>query len=170
MIYPPYKHPAAETILEDVKRIICASETGKSYWDNHKSAITVIKGPMPQALAVSADQIILRVPALQQKGRVEQALDLAGAFVEIKMNAMKIIAKPAAEMNGNYLLTQHLRNVEIMLKVFEVAEELEDAGYDAVKELRLMGLGKVWQAWKTGAEFEKCANIYWEMFSAEEIE
>lgn len=167
MIYPPYHHPAAETILEDVKRIICASDKGKAYWDNHKAPITIIKGVVPQAFVIGTEAIYLRVPALQQKGRVEQALDLTGAFAEIKLNTARTISDSSKIEQDDQLITQHMRNLEIILRVFKVAKELEDAGYDAVKELRFMGLGKLWQAWKTGAEFEECANIYWSMANLE---
>lgn len=170
MIYPPYHHPAAETILEDTKRIICASAKGKAMWDAHKAPITIIKGPMPQAFVAGTDSIYLRVPALQQKGRVEQAIDLAGAFAEIKLNAKCQKLSPDKIGENDTLVSQHMLNVEIILKVFEVAKELEDQGYDAVKELRLMGVGKIWQAWKSGADLDTCANIYWQMFDNNEEE
>ena len=102
---------------------------------------------------------------------MEQAIDLAGAFIELKMN--KENPPPSENLNDNdVLVAQHMKNVEIMMKAFEVAAELEESGYNAIKELRLMGVGKIYQAWKTGADLEKCANIYWEIFdnNKEEIE
>ncbi|MFP4312790.1 MAG: hypothetical protein ACLFR0_00570 [Alphaproteobacteria bacterium] len=170
MIYPPYHHPKAETILEDVKTILSASAKGKAYWETNKAPITIIRGPLPQAFVMEDKSIILRVPALQQRGRVEQAIDLAGAFAEIKLNARKSGPSPDKITDNDTLVGQHMKNVEIILKAFEVAAELEDQGYDAVKELRLMGVGKIWQAWKTGADLEKCANIYWQMFDNNEQE
>ena len=171
MIAPPYLHPQGDGILEDTKKILCSSAKGKSYWDNNKVSIMILKGPMPQAFVYQDDLIYLRVPALQEKGRVEQAIDLAGAFIELKMN--KENPPPSENLNDNdVLVAQHMKNVEIMMKAFEVAAELEESGYNAIKELRLMGVGKIYQAWKTGADLEKCANIYWEIFdnNKEEIE
>lgn len=170
MIYPPYHHPEAETILEDTKRILCSSAKGKALWDAHKAPITVIKGPLPQAFVVGTQAIYLRVPALQQKGRVEQAIDLAGAFSEIKLNANRKKPAPDKAQDNDAQASYHMKNVELIMKAFEVAKELEESGYDAVKELRLMGVGKMWQAWKTGADLETCAKIYWQMFDNNEQE
>jgi len=163
MIEPSYIHQNASEILAETQNILCASAKGKALWDANKANIIILKGPMPQAFVYQDDLIYLRIPALQNKGRVEQAIDLAGAFIELKINAQN--PPPTENLESDEILVaQHYKNVEIMMKAFEVADELEDSGYSAVKELRLMGVGKIYQAWKTGADLEKCANIYWDMF------
>jgi len=162
MIEPSYIHPNGAEILGDTQNILCSSTKGQKLWDGNKAKIIILKGPMPQAFVYQDDLIYLRVPALQNKGRVEQAIDLAGAFIELKMNTEK--PSPSENLESDEILAeQHYKNVEIMMKAFEIAEELENSGYNAIKEIRMMGVGKIYQAWQPGSVLEKCATINWEM-------
>lgn len=168
MIEQSYLHPMADGILDDVKTILSYSAKGKAYWEKNKNPITVVKNPMPQAFVSPQGHIFLCVPALQQKGRTEQAIDITGAFAELEMGEDRKIPDTTKLEDNDTLVDNHMKNVEIILKAFEVAEELEESGYDAVKELRFMGVGRMWQAWKSGADLQDCAKIYWNMFDNNE--
>lgn len=166
MIEQSYLHPNANSILDEVKTILSYSAKGKAYWENNKNPITVVKHPTPQAFVSPQGQIFLCVPALQQKGRTEQAIDISAAFAEIEMGEGRQVPEKTKLDDDETLTDSHMKNVMLILKAFEVAKELEDAGYDAVKELRFMGVGRMWQAWKSGADLQDCANIYWNMFDS----
>ncbi len=167
MIQPAYTHPRGEVILNEVKSILSASAKGVSLLQE-PAQIIILKGPLPQAFVYEDKIIYLRIPALQEKGRLEQAIDLAGAYIELKMN-QKLSPLEAESLGSDDILSeQHYKNVAIIYKTFPIAAELEEQGHKAVKELRLMGLGKLYQAWKTGVTLEDCANIYWEMFETKE--
>ena len=166
-----YHHPDAKTILSETLSLLNHSSTAKSLLEQQKPHIKILKGPLPQAFVHQTSMIYLRVPALQRKGRLEQAIDLAGALNELAMNTKNsALPLPDTLEEDDTLVQQHYKNVSIYMKTFPVIEELESAGHKALKEMRLMGLGKIYQAWKTGANLEECAKIYWSIFDTETSE
>lgn len=158
-----YTHPCAADIVQQARDILARAHAGKALLDGYKGKIEIIKGPLAQAFVPQTDLIYLRVPPLQKMAKIEQALDLAGALTEAKMLNTAEEPKPETLQDDAIIAAQHERNVDIILAVFPIAVELDEAGYKAVHSLRLMGLGKMFQAWKTGAEREECANIYWNL-------
>ncbi|MAE51365.1 MAG: hypothetical protein CMH27_06115 [Micavibrio sp.] len=166
-----YHHPDAKTILSETLSLLKHSPTAKALLEQQKPDIKILKGPLPQAFVHQTSLIYLRVPALQRKGRLEQAIDLAGALNELVMNT-KDNTPPVPDTleKDDTLMQQHYKNVSIYMKTFPIIEELESAGHKALKEMRLMGLGKIYQAWKTGASLDECARIYWSIFDTETSE
>jgi len=162
-----YYHPQGEAIKAQALEILMHSPRAKGLYEEIKPTIHILKGPLPQAFVHASKTIYLRVPALQTKGRLEQAIDLAGALIELRINASLPPLDPATIESDEILVQQHYKNVSIYMKAFPIAEELDEAGHKALKEIRLMGLGKLYQAWKTGASLEDCANIYWSIFDTE---
>lgn len=162
-----YFHPQAEAIKAETLEILMHSPRAKALYEEINPAIHILKGPLPQAFVHAAKTIYVRVPALQSKGRLEQALDLSGALIELKINKPLPPLDPATLESDETLVQQHYKNVSIYMKVFPIAEELDEAGHKALKEIRLMGLGKLYQAWKTGADLKECANIYWSIFDTD---
>ncbi|MFN3701240.1 MAG: hypothetical protein ACK4VI_06935 [Alphaproteobacteria bacterium] len=162
--YQSYRHTDEQQVLSTTLDILNYSAKAKSLLDLLRPQIIVIKGILPQAYVYQDKIIYLRVPGLQSQGRIEQAIDLGGALIEMKINRA-LAPIPLDQLDNNDVITdQHLKNVSIILKSFKIAEELEENGFKAIKELRFMGLGKIYQAWKTGKTEQDCASIYWEMF------
>ena len=162
-----YYHLEAEKIKAQSLEILLHSAQAKSLYEEIRPSIFVLKGPLPQTFVQDTNLIYLRVPALQKKGRLEQAIDLSGALSELKINQSLPPLDPATLESDESLVQQHYKNVSIYMKVFPIIEELDEAGHKALKEIRLMGLGKLYQAWKAGADLEDCANIYWSIFDTE---
>lgn len=168
MIEQSYLHPESEDIIQQTLEIMSYSSTAKAILEELSPKITVIKGIQPQAYVYEDKIIYLRVPALQHQGTLEQAIDLGGALIEAMENRLRPQIEPDHIEDDETLRQQHLCNVSIIIRSFKIAEELEENGFSAIKELRLMGLGKIYQAYKAGAGEEECANIYWNMFDTDE--
>lgn len=157
-----YLHPEAHQILDQTRTILSPTP----YADKINTlTIHVIKGPQPRAFCPNKNHIYLQVPAMQKSGRIEQALDLAGALIENKI--VNDHGLPALESldTDKTIEKQHLNNISIILGVFEIVDTLEHDGHEAIKTIRKMGLGKLYQTWKTGASREECAKLYWNMFN-----
>lgn len=169
MIEQSYIHPLGEVLLEETKNLLSSSPLGEALLARGLPQIIVLKGPLSQAY-VHLDKIIyLRIPALQKKARIEQAIDLAGALLELQINAeTPQNLDPDTLKSEEILVDQHLRNVEIIYDTLPIVSELEQNGHKAEREIRLMGLGRMYRAWKTGASLEECANIYWDIFETKE--
>ena len=162
-----YHHPRAASIKAQSLEILSHSPRAKTLYEKIAPVIHILKGPLPQAFVHGTKTIYLRVPALQSNGRLEQAIDLSGALIELEMNKSLPALDPATLESDETQVQQHYKNVSIYMKVFPIAEELDEAGHKALKEIRLMGLGKLYQAWKSGADLEECANIYWSIFDTD---
>ncbi len=158
-----YEHPQSHKIQMRAKHILSESDIGDKLLERYEGQIKVIKGPAPQAFIPTENLIILRVPPLQDQADEEQALDLAGALIEHKAIRASGFPDPSVIQEDQSLVYLHYRNLDVILGVFPIAEQLDDQGFKALAALRYAGLSKLYQAWKTGASREECANIYWSM-------
>lgn len=161
-----YAHPHSKKIRDDALKILEQSERAvllKKELDRQVFSIQILKSPMEQPLVVNEKEIYLTVPAPQDYADIEQVLDLAAGMVELKF-----LREGQGRPTGNpddeaYAQGQHLKNLEIMLHSFSIAEDLEDQGYKAEECLRKIGLGKLYKAWKDGKDYQEFVDIYWNM-------
>lgn len=157
-----YIHPQEDQILSQALDIMKRSETAAGLIGKEQS-IRVMTGPISQGFTPDGKRIYLRVPAMQNVAQIEQALDLAATLYECQILQKDGVPQKNQLETDDVLRGLHERNVRIIVKIFDIAQELDDSGYHATAELRKMGFSKMLNAWKTSNSIEECANIYWNM-------
>lgn len=159
-----YDHPFAEKIAEDSLKILAYSDKARHLLDFLGEApysVHILRLPLSQPFTPDAAQIFLSVPVTQDFADIEQALDLAAALVELRQNREGYVRPVSDFEREENRQKQHLKNLDILLDVFEIAVELEDAGYRAEEVLRKGGFGKLLNAWKKNADYKEFINLYW---------
>ncbi len=164
-----YKHPHGEEILQRVFKFLEYSESAKALMKSLEAApykMIIMTGPVSQCFAPNDKTIIMRLPALYTAAKIEQAIDFAGALAELEWARKNDQSPKASEVKtGEYGEAQHMKNLDIALKTFEIVRDLDDAGYKSVLEISRMGLGSLYKAWQKNEKYEELRNIYWQMIS-----
>ena len=163
-----YDHEYGDKIIEEALGFFEYSESSQNLrksLENEPYKITTMTGPVSQCFVPNTKTIIMRLPALYTSAKIEQAIDLAGALAELEILRKGSAPKADEIETEKYAIAQHYKNLDIILRTFEIAQEWDNAGYRASLEIFRMGLRNLYKAWKKNDEYQSLSDIYWQLSS-----
>lgn len=162
-----YTHPFAAKILEDAFKTLGYSETATRLQSGLKSeaySIKIFKSLYARPFVADSKTILIGVPLTQEFADIEQVIDIAAGMIELKQIREGYLRPDTEPLKEENIQKQHLKNLDILLHTFPIAEELELEGYKAVEVIRKTGYGKLYKAWLNQAPYQDFINLYWAMF------
>jgi len=160
----PYIHPKADSILEQTKALLSASETGQAYLDDaqaHGIDIHVLSSPNYQATTVNKPTVYLFIPAAQYTADYHHALLLGGALHDMRQ-IMDGYKRPSVDEDEVVFFDiNHDKNLKLIAGICKIAEEMEALNIsEVVFALQNLGLGSVYQGFKDDVSSTDLMNIY----------
>jgi len=160
-----YGHPNAQDIIEEARKILMNSDTGRlmlSIHFLHKVPIHVIKGTGDSGYNVQSKIIYLQIPGKTAKLDAKTLLQLVKALREADQELIGFTAPDPMKDVMKYAAVMHSKNLDSIVYVCKVVKELLGVMkfpelLDGMKDL---GFNDVYKAYVKNASKEELFDAY----------
>lgn len=164
-----YGHPHGAEIIEDIKKIIIESETGRAFveiFDYHSIPLNIMKGTGESGFSPELNTIFLQIPGRTSKATGETIISFAKAVREADQEYAGFKAPDPTKDVIQYAGFMHARNLDSLWYVCKMIKELTNSSSFSVllDSLTNLGLHNVYKAFLEGVSKEELYDYYAEAY------
>lgn len=159
-----FRHPHEDKIIEDTSAILSSTSKGRyllNLMQDYAGKVRVFNSPNYMGISTPDNLIYMTMPVIERTAKHAQAIVLASHIQDIHQN-MSDFTRPAHTGDPqDYALLNYGKNLDMILESCIMVEELEKQNATgAVKEIRAMGFGPLYERQKTEKETDVLMPLY----------